>query len=233
MNIAIASIFRNSSAYIETYFGQARELAHELIARGHTPRFILAHGDSTDRTPELIERLKWSLPCDCLVFEASHGGREFGSVDVQERWTQIAFVWNQVLDRLREDDDLFILVESDLVWEPSTILQVQSRVKDERHGCTCMVWLNGQFYDTWGHRKNGRCFTATPPYHEALGMDVTSVDSAGSLWVVKAKYAREARFTDDLGIVGWCNGMRALGANLSIDPQASITHPPHDTLKPR
>lgn len=223
--IVIASAFRNASVYIPRYVEQVTQLCKKLPEA----RLLLVHGDSTDSTQALLESAPWPVPCELFAYH--HGGRVFGSVDTVERWTQIALVWNALLGRVRADDDIFILVESDLRWEPEAILHVLAQLSATVDGCTAMVWFQERFYDTWGHRSGGVCFQMFPPYHPAFTGALMPMDSSGSLMVVKAEFARQARFTPELGIVGWCDNLRAAGAGLWLDPDAHLTHPPYEELR--
>lgn len=225
--IVIASAFRNASAYIPTYVAQVTALAPHL----GPARLLLVHGDSTDDTEAMLKGAAWPLPCD--LFACHHGGPAYGSVDTVARWTQIATVWNALLERLRPDDDTFVLIESDLVWEPEALLCAIGRLGPGLDGCAGMTWFAGRFYETWGTRSGGVHFQEYPPYHPAWTGGLMPIDSAGSLMAVKAKYARAARFTNEDGIVGWCNGMRAAGAKLWLDPGVTLIHPPYEALAPR
>jgi len=232
MNITIASAFRNASRYIPTYAGQMRGLVGALHARGDTPRLLLVHGDSTDNTAELLEALPGAVPCPMHLFECSHGGRNLGSVDTVERWTQIATIWNALLARLDPAADVFLLIESDLVWQPAALVRAVDQLGPDVDGVAGMTWFQGRFYEIWGTKSDGINFTTHPPYHPRWTGHLMRIDSAGSLMCAKAEYARNARFTNTDGIIGWCNGMREAGANLWLDPAIDLYHPPYEELRP-
>ena len=231
MNITIASAFRNASTYIPVYARQVEALVAALHARGDTPRLLLVHGDSTDATPAMLEAL--TVRCRVDLVECSHGGPSLGSVNTRERWTQIATIWNALLARLDPAADVFLLIESDLVWEPAALLTAIDTLGPGVDGVAGMTWFQGRFYETWGTRSGGIHFSTHPPYHPAWTGDLMEIDSAGSLMCVKARYARAARFTNEDGIVGWCNGMRASGARLWMHPAINLYHPPYEELRPR
>lgn len=224
--IVIASAFRNASAYIPRYVAQVTALAPHI----GPARLLLVHGDSTDATERMLEAAAWPLPCD--LFACHHGGPAFGSVDTLERWTQIATVWNALLDRVTGADDVFVLIESDLVWEPAALARAIDTLGPEVDGCAGMTWFAGRFYETWGTRAGGVHFGEHPPYHPAWTGALMPIDSAGSLMAVKAGFARRARFTNELGVVGWCDAMRADGARLWLDPNIALIHPPYEDLRP-
>jgi hypothetical protein len=232
VNIVIASAFRNASAYIARYRTQVGALCPALRSAGHAPRLLLTYGVSEDDTGALLMADGWPAPCRLLA--NLDGGPMFGSIDTRERWSQLARVWNALLAEVEVDADIFMLVESDLQWDAETIVRVMGHLGDGIDGCTAMVRFEGRFYDTFGHRRDGVRFSTHPPYHSLFpSSGLMEMDSGGSLWIVKATYARGAHFSDEQGIVGWCNNMRAIGAHLWLDTDAWIEHPPYAELRAR
>lgn len=231
MNIAIASMFRDSCGYLDRYLNQVLGLKNALAAQGHTLRVIAAEADSTDETAErLMERIG---DLDLTLVNRDNGSRWFGSVDHPERWTAIAYVCNGILEQVRLTDDILIYVESDLIWHAETMLQLVERVQEPPiDACAAMCfWRNTEImYDIWGHRANGERFASQPPYHPMLETPSENglyrMDSAGSCIVMKGIVARNARFVPaELGIVGFCGDLRGRGFSLWIDPQVSVRHP--------
>lgn len=231
MNIAIASIFRNSAAYVARYANQVAALRDALAAEGHTLRVVAAEGDSVDWTPHLLVELLGQF--EHTILTRAHGGPSFGSVDVTQRWRQIAWVCNELLDELAAgDDDLVIYVESDLIWQPATMLRLLGHVAGARTDVACPLSLSvgtSLFYDTWGHRSLGRCFEPHAPYHPMLAepspTGLYPLESAGSCLVMLGEVARAARFQPDDGIVGWGRDIRARGYTIALDPTVKVEHP--------
>lgn len=231
MNIALASIFRNSQSYLARYFAQVNLLRQHLTARGDTLRLILAEGDSGDDTFKML--CDYSAGQSADVFKREHGGQVFGSVDHSERWRNISFVCNGVLERVRENDDALIYIESDLIWQVETMLNLVNHLAiADAVAAMCYHMpenIGKRFYDTWGHRALGECFSAHPPFHRALvgnAGELIEIDSAGSCIVMRGSVARVARFNPpELGIVGFGKDIHAHGFRLWLDPQSYVVHP--------
>lgn len=177
--ITLSSIFRNSTGYLDRYFAQVAAL------REHLPvRLVLGEGDSNDATAdELRERVE---PGDMIV-TVNHGGQSFGSVDHPVRWANIAKVVHGLIEVMPPVGDAFVYVESDLIWDPQTIL----RLLEDNCCVAPMVMASDnphRFYDVWGFREDGRMFYAHPPYlpfgecHDRMA----KIDSCGNCFVVPA-----------------------------------------------
>lgn len=158
-----------------------------------------------------------------------NGSQWFGSIDHPDRWTAISYVCNGIFEQVRNTDDALIYVESDLIWDPATMLKLLERVQEPPiDACAAMCFWRDTptFYDTWGHRKDGVRFQSFPPYHPNVNGEVTEIDSAGSCIVMRGLVARNARFTPpEMGIVGFCNDLRGRGFKLWLDPQTKVMHP--------
>lgn len=229
MNIVLMSIFRNSATYVDRYARQAAMLRDELtkLKGDYHLRLVLTEGDSTDNTFDLLDLALAGHGFDYDLETFNHGGPVFGSVDRAQRWINISKVCNFTLERVRQDDDLVIYVESDLLWAPSTMVALM------RHHTYCAAVApmcfhgpTGKFYDTWGHRKNGIQFQPDSPYHPNLGDVLTPIDSAGSCIVMRGEVARKARFTPpEFGMVGFGYNINDLGYGLWLDPHQIVIHP--------
>lgn len=223
----LGSIFRDSTPYLPRYFGQVRELAAELKARGDSLRVIWAEGDSVDDTWDMLAMtLDGSL--EGRLLRCAHGGPRYGSVDQIERWRQVAPVCNAVLAQVEDDVDAVVYVESDLVWEPATMLRLLSwRDETDFDAISPMVWYGTPgstwFYDVYAFRAAGRHFTASPPYHPALTHRVMAVESTGSCLVMRGDVARACRFGLETCLIG--ESLAEHGYSLWVDPGASIWHP--------
>lgn len=223
MNIAILSIFRNASSYIERYFDQTQQLRRQLLDRGDYLYLLLGHGDSTDDTDILLnEEVCFALGAE--LFDVAHGGPEYFSVVNPERMRQLAGCANALLDQLPENVDVVGWVESDLVWDTDTLLRL---IDHTRHvpAVAPLVKQDEFFYDTWAFRKNGEHFTHSTPYCKWLDRDLMELDSAGSVLFVRAEYARKARFDNGEAIVGFSRSLRRHGATIWCDPTLRVEHP--------
>lgn len=234
MNVALGSIFRNSTGYLARFFAQAAALSHLLDKSGHSLRLILAEGDSSDGTwDEIKAGLKAAGIRAFTVIKREHGGPEFGSVEDEMRWRQISFVCDGVLEQVSDDDDALIYVESDLIWEPGMMASLIGALtwQDVDAVAPMCFHRTGFFYDIWGYRRGGARFSTHPPYHPDLELEsargrLIKLDSAGSCIVMRGEVARKCRFDPaEKGIVGFCENLRSQGFTLWLDPSLRVIHP--------
>lgn len=225
--IALGSIFRNSTPYLDRYFEQVEALNNTLHSRGDSLRLILLEGDSTDNTFNLLSEKVFHG--EKIVEKREHHGPLFGSVDDAIRWRNSSYVWNGVMEHVRATDDEFIYVESDLIWDADTMLRLLQLLEshEEIDAVAPMCFhVSGFMYDTYGHRKDGIRFSPTPPYHPGVNGDLTEIDSAGSCLVMRGLVARNARFNPpELGIVGFGQDIRGRGFKLWLAPFLKVLHP--------
>src|SRR5689334_11275348 len=108
MRFVIASIFRNSVGYLPRYFNQVAQLALALEQQGDTLSIVVAEGDSTDRTEEelrgYLRRFNGIFRARYMI-KAEHGGPVFASVDDAQRWRNISYVCNALLNQVSELND--------------------------------------------------------------------------------------------------------------------------------
>lgn len=215
MTITVCSIFRNSTPYLDRYFAQIEGLR----AAGDV-QLALAEGDSDDGTFEAIEgRLQ---PGDFLA-KIDHGGPVFGSVDAEQRWAQIALVVSGLIGKIGDPGAALIWVESDLIWKPEALTAL---IGDLRFvpAVAPMVFHgdSARFYDIWGYRREGQCFSPYPPYwtgaHTGAHNMVTNIDSCGSCFAL-APEAYPSLFSWD---GRW---PFTAGGDLWIDPRVEVIHP--------
>lgn len=225
MNVVLGSIFRNSSHYLHRYFSQAYRLREELKERGDSLRLVLVEGDSSDDTWEALA--KWGRDFDLSRIKREHGGPPWGSVDDPARWRALSFCCNGVMEYITAGDDAVIYVESDLHWEVPTMIRLLDQLDDDHPAIAAMCFTAlGAFYDTWGHRKNGKSFGPFPPYHAELkAHDLTEIDSAGSCIVMRGDVARRVRFGPEDCVRGLGRSIWENGYSLWIDPHARVVHP--------
>lgn len=231
MNVVIASIFRDSASYIDRYVSQAAALRDALAARGDSLRGVWGEGDSNDRTDTILAEKARKRALTFDLIDVSHGGPKFGSVNVEQRWRQISYCCNAVLDTIPQSADVVVYVESDLIWPAETMLHLIDTLGDGIDVVSPMSMANGEtpprFYDTWGHRSGGTCLEPFAPYHPDLKAgQLLKLDSAGSCLVLKGHVVQTTRFTPpELGIVGWGQDINAQGYSFFLDPDQSVWHP--------
>mgnify|MGYP001316273930 CR=1 FL=1 len=225
MNIVLGSMFQNSVGYIDRYITQYYSLC--AAAPQHTFDLILMEGDSTDNEATW-NRLNQIFPGK--VFKRVHGGKIFGSFDNEQRWKQISFVVDGVLERVRPEHDALVYVEADLMWEPSTILKLIGHL-DKVDAAVPMIWMNGIFYDIWGYRKDTVNFIGRKPYHAVFAQPSKNglwpIDSGGGCMAVRGEMARKFRCNPPkLALVGFYTEMKRNGFQTWVDPTLNVFHPP-------
>lgn len=234
MNVIIASIFRDSASYLDRYIAQVADLRTVLERQGDTLSAVWGEGDSIDRTAVLLAEKARKAGLTFDLVDVSHGGPKFGSVNVDQRWRQISYCCNTVLDRVPEDADIVIYVESDLIWTPDTMLNLMQwpLSNNDFPAVAPMSMAHGEeparFYDTWGHRAFGEPFQPFAPFHAMLTPSpiLMKLDSAGSCIVMRNEVARVARFDPpEQGIVGFGSSIAGCGYSLWLDPSQSVWHP--------
>lgn len=236
MNVTIASIFRDSASYLDRYVSQVASLRDALAARGDSLRGVWGEGDSIDRTAQILAEKARKRALTFDLIDVSHGGPKFGSVNVEQRWRQISYCCNAVLDAIKSDADVVIYVESDLIWDAGTmevLLNLVAYSTATIDAIAPMSMAYGEtpprFYDTYGHRSGGEQFQPYAPFHPALAAKPNvgiPLDSAGSCIVMRGEVARVARFNPpEEGIVGFGKDIAANGFELWLDPTQSVWHP--------
>ena len=216
--VSLISIFRNSISYLDRYIAQVEAL------RQHVPlEVVVAEGDSDDGTYDQLRGLQFTIPFELLKID--HGGPLFNSTDNEQRWGQIAFVYNALLDTLDPEGPV-ILVESDLIWQPETMLGLLKHLDMGVDAVAPLSVKGDRFYDTWGHRwPDGERFSSDLTEIVSDGKMLRPISSAGSCIVMKEAVARKARFGETDGIVGFCRHLHELGFNLYLDDLVRVEHP--------
>lgn len=226
MNVTLCSSFRDAAGpQIDAYFERIDGLAEAIGKGGDVLSLVLGYGDSTDGTGyELYEAADHRL-VETLLLDVSHGGPKFGSVEDPQRFRQLAYVANRLAACIPHTADAVIFVESDLLWQPPTLLALLDRL--ERCPAIAPMIMDGpaSFYDVFAHRRGGVRFTKEPPYHPDINGRVLQVDSAGSCVAVRGALARTVKFPPEDVFVGWCRGVYAAGGSVWLDPSLIVRHP--------
>jgi hypothetical protein len=236
MKIVLASIFRDSATYLDRYFTQCRAFRAAMrstIPPEHQVNLLWCEGDSTDQTYELLKDYAYQYH-GIELFQYHHGGPKFASVDVEQRWRQLARVCNAVMERVPTDTDALVYVESDLIWQPETMVALVKQL-ERVDAVAPMCWHgtadSGANYESWGHRgPDGVKFTREAPYHPSLTQPADrdglwAISSAGSCVVMRGEVARVARFGESDCIVGLGRSITERGYGLWLAPSLAVVHP--------
>lgn len=239
MNIVVASAHRNSYSagrQLSRWLDQIQNLRYALLSIDHL-RVIAAEGDSTDNTRKMLIQGVRTRRQDLTIVDCSHGGPNYGSTEDPRRMSYLSKVANAIFDSVREDDDILVYVESDLIWKASTILSLivllgQSQDQDKDNGkkvdiVAPLVFAGEYFYDVYAYRGlDGQRFGPVAPYHSSLQpKGLTEVSSAGSCLVMRGDVARQVRIKDDGALVGWCKSAREMGYKIYVVSEYRVEHP--------
>lgn len=221
----VISFFRNMEPRIGQYLDQVKALDASLS--GPVSRLIAVYGDCTDFTREALVRGCEKRRINLELVEHNHGGPVWGSVEDPARFIALSGLANAALDRVRPDDhEPIFYVESDLLWEPETVMGLEALLCNRHYDIVApLIMCGDRFYDTYVFRKDGRRFSATPPYHPDLHPTLpTEVDSVGSAFLMWPKVARRVRMSTGV-LVEFCTVARSLGFIIAVDPTLRIDHP--------
>jgi hypothetical protein len=216
--VILASIWRNSADYIDRYAAQVKAL------REHTPVTVIAvEGDSTDDTYEMLKG------GPDILLKAEHGGPLFPSTVHPLRWRQLAAAGNVALCAayrlIHSDPQPLCYVESDLIWDAETMMVLADDLA-RVPAVAPMSMQGGRFYDIWGHSKNGKRFSAHPPYCDDYDPDnLFPIDTAGSCFMVRAELVEHLQFSHIDCIHGIGRSIREASRTLYLDPTVAVYHP--------
>lgn len=245
MKIALVSAFRDSSqSHVTRWLDQVHAL-RDAIPRGYTLRPIAVEGDSRDdSTTRYLEEGSRGLAAvtgtPLTVLHYSHGGPHFGSVESAQRMAQLSKLGEFWLYWVAQMDvDVVVYVDSDLIWDTRTILQLVERVANNGpHDVFApLVFAGPHFYDVWAYRGlDGAQFGPMAPYHSSLAdwvecgghspiEPLTEVSSVGACVAFPRNAAADVPSMNSNAFVGWCGALRAAGYRIFVDPTLSVRHP--------
>jgi hypothetical protein len=227
-NVVIGSAWRSSEHNVPRYLDQIVAL-RDLVRDDYTIKILAVEGDSLDGTANALVRGAAARNLDLTLVEFDQRTPHFGSVEDPKRMNALSEVFNRVLDAVDEDTDIFVYVESDLLWKPQPLANLIRLVDDQEEGMDViapLIFAGPHFYDIWGFRKGGERFGPFPPYHPGLNRNgLTEVDSVGSCLAMRAEVAWETRIKNGNAIVGWCEEARSLGYKIGVHANLEVHHP--------
>lgn len=234
MNVTLVSFFRNATGYLPRFEAQADALASALERRGDRLTLVLGEGDSIDETRKHLSQWHIAGGLSITLMDVSHGGPPFGSVVHPLRFRQLAYVVNVLLGAVPDNADRVIYVESDLIWDVSTMLELLDQSGRAGVDIACPLILASddpmRFYDIWAYVAEDRHFQPWPPYHPALAdvmghASVVPLQTAGSCLAMRGDVARQYRLTPDEAIRGFTRAATIDGCRLYLIPTAIVRHP--------
>lgn len=185
MNVVLASTFRDSVPYLDRYLEQCSALTEAANAGGIRVSFVWGENDSVDDTRDRLKQVSG----DVAVVDCSTGAPYYRSTEIHApRWANVAAYCNATLEAV-PDCDALLWVESDLVWDASTLLALLGQV--DLGVVAAPVYRGEMFYDTYTTRLDGRKFT--PPRDAGL----IRVDSCAGCIAIRGDLVPKARFAPD------------------------------------
>lgn len=189
-------------------------------------RYLWSVGDSTDETEEILRRLAEGKDVEFCDSTTNIEGRK-----MPERLRRLSKMASITFQRIREDDDIVILHESDLVSQPDIIERLLAHGKLPIAAWPIIDWTyeGGPrlFYDTWAFHKDGRLFYGNRPHHPAWlerEGDVFEVDGFGSVWLAEASDLRNL-VVETEAVREICSLLKAKGRTLWVDCSLSVFQP--------
>jgi hypothetical protein len=205
------------------YFAQVQALQR---AYEGSVRLLAVEGDSLDNTATWLQKYADASKIDLELVTRSHGGPVYGSTEHPSRMTALSMVGNGIFEHVRATDDVLVYVESDLLWDATTVLRLVAQLGVDVDVIAPLIFAGQHFYDIWGYRLNSTRFSPFPPYHAGLHDDtLTEVESVGSCLVMRAAVARECRIINNACLVGFCDDVRRKGHHIFVDARERIEHP--------
>jgi hypothetical protein len=228
MNFVIGSAWRDGTGgQIERYLTQVAAF-QKWVGEEHNVRVLAVEGDSRDHTQSQLLRFATKNNLTLQLVTCDHGHPPFGSTESPIRMAALSQVGNAIFANVRDEDDVLVYVESDLIWEAQTIAALINSVIIKDGGFDVfapLVMAGANFYDIWAFRKNGSRFGPYPPFHPDLRPGINEVDSAGSCLVMDAQTARVVPRMTTGALVEWCNKARAVGVKIGVRTDFAVAHP--------
>jgi len=214
-HIMIATMCKNSSKYLDTYWGCIKNLDYPKDKI--TIRII--YGDSWDNTLEKLRSFKEEDIVNIEVFKEATSPKVGGSF-------LSASVYNDFKGLVKDEDEYILFLDSDLSFPPNLIkelLKVKGDIvapyiffKDKKG--------NEVFYNTWEFRLNGQCFDPLSPV--GLGEDFPiEVDSVGSCFLNTREVWINMPSIDPYPDLRYCNYARRCGYQVVALPYLKVYHP--------
>lgn len=248
--LAILSLWRNSSEYIERALNQLEEAEKLLQTRNISCVYSFFENDSTDETPVIL--LNWLKDRMGLLLSERINAPKWGSIASLDRVRYQARYRNMALEPLNSyyNYDYLLIADSDVYWEADLISKMIDRLDD--HPTWGMVSPNTvqnvrdyigdteepSYFDSWSLKdlNNQQCLTfAANPFLTIEDRDLwdkklpVSCNSAfGSIAMTKAEAMDDVEWDVIDGVEHWefCRGIRDNGYEVIADPtlHASIHH---------
>lgn len=214
MNVVAACWFKNDAD--RKLVERARHLLSKTYGR---LRWLWLVGDSTDSTLSVLADVarQSGKNVTVKVYDTNIEGS-----DPATRLRRLSMMLSTALDLVQQEDDFFLLHESDLRTPDDLVERLLATGKSVTAGWPV---LGDMFYDTLAYYRNGRHFTNYPPYHACYRPDeIFEVDGAGSVLMFPAAAAQLVK-PESLAVIEVCQKLRSLGHSIWVDPHIKVVQP--------
>lgn len=222
--VAMLSLWRNDANR------WAKERAEHLLSKTYPNlRLVWVVGDSSDNTLAVLQEAIKHGRREVVILNGDTG---ILGETLPERLRRLGVTANVGFDTVRPDDDYWMIHESDLASPSDIVDRFVAHAEAGRSpiaGWPILPFGNGQavFYDIWAYRKDGQLFSNCPPFHPCYRPDEPfEVDSVGSCWMFHAEDLRAGVRERDKACLDLCDGFRARGRHIWVDPTLVIVQPP-------
>lgn len=223
-NVTIVTPMRDCAPILEQY----RSRLETLDYPAERLRFVVCEGDSQDDTLALLNR--WAMADRRVtVVTKTTGKPRYGSVVHPERFEVLATVFNAALAAVDLDwTDSVLFLPADILYHSDLLRRLLPLIETPGVDIVApFVWMNGQFYDTWGFTRGGASFA---PFRvhiaETFKPGPVAMETVGGTVLIRGDVLRAgARYTVEEVDRGFCKQAAALGFGVWADPCTDVFHP--------
>lgn len=223
-NVTICTPMRDCAATLGQYQSRLETLDHAA----ERLRFVVCEGDSQDDTLTLLNR--WAMADRRVtVVTKTTGKPRYGSVVHPERFEVLATVFNTALAAVDLDwTDSVLFLPADILYRSDLLRRLLAVAQAPGIDILApFVWMNGQFYDTWGFTRGGASFA---PFRvhvaETFKPGPVAMETVGGTVLIGGAVLRAGvRYTVEEVDRGFCKQAAALGFGVWADPDTDVFHP--------
>lgn len=216
-NVVMSSLWRNDSARnLDT------RAAHLLSKTNPTGamRWVWVVGDSADDTEPRLHAIAAASGCDVTMVRYD---THIEGDSPARRLTRLSNTANAAFEMLRDEDDVWIIHESDLISPANLVWRMVVSGKDV---LAPWITLGDRFYDSWGFGKDGVLFNNDYPYHACYRPDQPfELDSVGSVMMFPADQLRRNVRFHNMGVRDLCKQFKENGLKIWCDPTIHVIQP--------
>jgi len=222
MKVMIGTMVKNSAMFLPSYFNLLRSLTYPK----NNIRIVFIYGNSSDRTLEIIkeEEAKGDLDI-CIYSEQNDQNLRVGGAQLA------ASAYNDFQNAMKEDEDYFLLLDSDIKGAPSNLIEELIAVNADIVAPYPWSEEHRHFYDNWIFRINNIRFSPTHPPGEGLKYPII-VDSVGTCFLAKSHVFKGVQIVNPYPNLQFCNKAREMNYMVIACPYLEIIHIDIEKLDP-